>query len=139
MISRVEERLPGGTVELADEVVGISRYFKRRGQKRYVYRTFAGPKPYCLIEICHSYPQDGCMQKPQPSRLPQLVQKPLRADFAGDAGFGMMEVLIAMALIAGAYMSAVESYQRVLLRYGQIEAQRTQLNQAQDEHERGTP
>jgi hypothetical protein len=44
-----------------------------------------------------------------------------------------------MTLIAGTYIGVVESYQRVLLHYGQIEAQRTQLNQAQDEHERGTP
>jgi hypothetical protein len=139
MISRVEERLPGGTVELAGEVVGISRYFKRRGQKRYVYRTFAGQKPYCLIEKSPSSPQDEWMQKPQPSQLPLSVQKPPRANLVSDGGFGMMEVLIAMALIAGAYMGVVESYQRVRLQYGQIEAQRIQLNQAQDEHERGMP
>lgn len=56
-----------------------------------------------------------------------------------DRGFGLIEVVVAMALIAGAYMGVVESYQRVLLRYGQIEAQRIQLNQAQDEHERCSP
>jgi prepilin-type N-terminal cleavage/methylation domain-containing protein len=56
-----------------------------------------------------------------------------------DRGFGLIEVVVAMALIAGTYIGVVESYQRVLLHYGQIEAQRTQLNQAQDEHERGTP
>ena len=44
-----------------------------------------------------------------------------------------------MALIAGAYIGVVEAYQRVLLRYGQIEAQRTDLNRAQDEHEQGSP
>jgi hypothetical protein len=44
-----------------------------------------------------------------------------------------------MALIAGAYIAVVEAYQRVLLHYGQIEAQRIQLNRAQDEHERGAP
>jgi hypothetical protein len=46
-------------------------------------------------------------------------------------------VVVAMALIAGTYISVVEAYQRVLLHYGKIEAQRTQLNRAQDEHERG--
>jgi hypothetical protein len=51
----------------------------------------------------------------------------------------MMEVVIVMALIAGAYMGVVDCYQRVRLQYGQIEAQRTQLNQTQDEHERGWP
>jgi hypothetical protein len=44
-----------------------------------------------------------------------------------------------MALIAGAYIGVVETYQRMLLRYGQIEVQRTQLNQTQDQHERGSP
>jgi hypothetical protein len=48
-------------------------------------------------------------------------------------------VVVAMALIAGAYMGVVESYQRILLHYGQIEAQRIQLNQAKDQHERGMP
>jgi prepilin-type N-terminal cleavage/methylation domain-containing protein len=67
------------------------------------------------------------------------MPKPPAAHWAGDQGFGMMEVVIAMALIAGAYMGVVECYQRVRLQYGQIEAQRIQLNQAQDQHERGLP
>ena len=58
---------------------------------------------------------------------------------AGDRGFGLIEVVVAMALIAGTYITVVEAYQRVLLRYGQIDAQRTQLNRAQDEQERGSP
>ena len=61
------------------------------------------------------------------------------AYLAGDRGFGLIEVVGAMALIAGAYIAVVEAYQRVLLHYGQIEAQRIQLNRAQDEHERGAP
>jgi hypothetical protein len=44
-----------------------------------------------------------------------------------------------MALIAGAYIGVVEAYQRTLLRYGQIEVQRTELNRTQDQHERGLP
>jgi prepilin-type N-terminal cleavage/methylation domain-containing protein len=61
------------------------------------------------------------------------------ACIAGDRGFGLIEVLVAMALIAGTYIAVVEAYQRMLLHYGQIEAQRTQLNRAQDRHERGSP
>ena len=61
------------------------------------------------------------------------------AYLAGDRGFGLIEVLVAMALIAGAYIGVVEAYQRALLHYGQIEAQRTQLNRVQDQHERGSP
>jgi hypothetical protein len=44
-----------------------------------------------------------------------------------------------MALVAGTYISAVEAYQRVLLRYGQIEVKRAELTRAQDQHERGSP
>ena len=61
------------------------------------------------------------------------------ACLAGDRGFGLIEVVVAMALIAGTFIVVVEVYQQVLLHYGQIEAQRAQLNQAQDQHERGTP
>jgi hypothetical protein len=43
-----------------------------------------------------------------------------------------------MALIAGTYISLVDTYQWVLLHYGQIELWRTELNQAQDQHERGS-
>jgi len=61
------------------------------------------------------------------------------AYLASNRGFGLIEVVVAMALIAGAYIAVVEAYQRVLLHYGQIEAQRTQLNRAQDGHERSSP
>jgi prepilin-type N-terminal cleavage/methylation domain-containing protein len=65
------------------------------------------------------------------------MPKPRSTYLAGDRGFGLIEVVVAMALIAGAYIGMVEAYQRVRLHYGQIEAQRTELNRAQDEHERG--
>ena len=61
------------------------------------------------------------------------------ARLAGDRGFGLIEVVVAMALIAGTYISVVEVYHRVLLRYGQIEVRRAELNRAQDAHERGSP
>ncbi len=67
------------------------------------------------------------------------MRKSCKAYLAGDRGFGVIEVVVAMALIAGAYIGVVEAYQRALLHYGQIEAQRSQLNRAQDEHERGSP
>ena len=79
------------------------------------------------------------MQNPQPSRLRHSMRKSHITFRAGDRGFGLIEVVVAMALIAGTYIAVVEAYQRVLLHYGQIEAQRTQLNRAQDEHERGSP
>jgi prepilin-type N-terminal cleavage/methylation domain-containing protein len=79
------------------------------------------------------------MQKPQPSRLTPSMLKSHMACLAGDRGFGLIEVVVAMALIAGAYIGVVEAYQRTLLRYGQIEAQRTELNRTQDKHERGSP
>ncbi len=67
------------------------------------------------------------------------MQKSRVACLAGDRGFGLIEVVVAMALIAGAYIGVVEAYQRVLLRYGQVEAQRAELHRAQDQHERGLP
>ncbi len=67
------------------------------------------------------------------------MRKSRSARLAGDRGFGLIEVVVAMALIAGTYTAVVEAYQRVLLHYGQIQAQRAQLNRAQDEHERGSP
>ena len=79
------------------------------------------------------------MQKPQASQLHPTLPKSRFVCLDGDRGFGLIEVVVAMVLIAGTYISVVEAYQRVLLHYGQIEAQRTQLNRAQDEHERGSP
>jgi prepilin-type N-terminal cleavage/methylation domain-containing protein len=79
------------------------------------------------------------MQKPQASRLHPSIPKPYAAHLAGDRGFGLIEVVVAMALIAGAYIGVAEAYQRVLLRYGQIEVKRADLNRAQDKHERGLP
>jgi prepilin-type N-terminal cleavage/methylation domain-containing protein len=79
------------------------------------------------------------MQKPPSSQLPPSMPKSHTAYLAGDRGFGLIEVVVAMVLIAGTYIAVMEAYQWVLLRYGQIEAQRTQLNRAQDEHERGSP
>ena len=77
------------------------------------------------------------MQKPPSSQLRPSMPKSHATYLAGDRGFGLIEVVVAMALIAGAYIGMVEAYQRVRLHYGQIEAQRTELNRAQDEHERG--
>ena len=79
------------------------------------------------------------MQKTLPSRLHPSIPKPHPAHLAGDRGFGLIEVVVAMALIAATYFAVVEAYQRVLLHYGQIEAQRIQLNRAQDAHEHGAP
>jgi len=79
------------------------------------------------------------MQNSQSSQLSPSIRSLCTVRLAGDRGFGLIEVVVAMALIAGTYITVVEAYQRVLLHYGQIEAQRTQLNRAQDEHERGSP
>jgi prepilin-type N-terminal cleavage/methylation domain-containing protein len=79
------------------------------------------------------------MQKPQASRLRPLIPKSHIARLPGDRGFGLIEVVVAMALISGAYIGVAEAYQRLLLRYGQVEVQRTELNRTQDQHERGLP
>jgi prepilin-type N-terminal cleavage/methylation domain-containing protein len=79
------------------------------------------------------------MQKPPSSQLRPSLPKSHATYLARDRGFGLIEIVVAMALIAGTYIAVVEAYQRVLLRYGQIEAQRSQLNRVQDKHERGLP
>jgi Tfp pilus assembly protein PilE len=79
------------------------------------------------------------MQKPHPSRLHPSLPKFHTTRLAGDRGFGLIEVVVAMVLIIGTYISVVEAYQRVLLRYGQIEVKRADLNRAQDQHERRSP
>jgi prepilin-type N-terminal cleavage/methylation domain-containing protein len=79
------------------------------------------------------------MQKPHPSRLHPSIPKSHTAQLASDRGFGLIEVVVAMVLIVGTYISVVEAYQRVLLRFGQIEVKRADLNRAQDAHERGSP
>ena len=76
------------------------------------------------------------MHNPQPTRLDPSIRKSHKTPIASDRGFGLIEVVVAMALIAGTYISLVDAYQRVLLHYGQIELRRTELNQAQDQHER---
>lgn len=55
-----------------------------------------------------------------------------------DRGYGLIEVVAAMALVAGAYFGVVEAYLHLRLHYGQIEAERVRLNNAQDQHERGS-
>jgi prepilin-type N-terminal cleavage/methylation domain-containing protein len=79
------------------------------------------------------------MQKPQASRLRPSIPESQTVRLAGDRGFGLIEVVVAMVLIAGTYISVVEAYQRVLLHYGQIEVRRTELSRTQDKHERGAP
>ena len=79
------------------------------------------------------------MQKPPLSRLQPSRVKFHPAHLSGERGFGMIEVVVAMALIAGAYIGVAEAYQRVLMQYRQIEAQRAQLHRDQDQHERGSP
>ena len=79
------------------------------------------------------------MQKPQASRLRPSIPRSHIARLPGDKGIGLIEVVVAMALIAGAYIGVVEAYQRILLRYGQIEVKRIELNRTQDQNERGSP
>jgi prepilin-type N-terminal cleavage/methylation domain-containing protein len=60
------------------------------------------------------------MQKPPVSQVqPSIVGSSVRPILACDRGFGLIEVVVAMALIAGAYISVVEAYQRVLMQYRQ--------------------
>lgn len=77
------------------------------------------------------------MKKLLLTRSPLREQKSRPSQPGSDRGFGLIEVVVAMALIAGAYIGMVEAYQRLRLHSLQIEAQRTELNKEQDQHERG--
>lgn len=77
------------------------------------------------------------MKKLLLTRSPLREQKSRSNQPRSDRGFGLIEVVVAIALIAGAYIGMLEAYQRLRLHSLQIEAQRTELNKAQDQHERG--
>ena len=50
-------------------------------------------------------------------------------------GFILLEVLVAMSLILGVWMTSIGAYQGLTLRLNQQESKRSQLRQALDAHE----
>lgn len=50
-------------------------------------------------------------------------------------GFILLEVLVAMGLVASSWMTLGNSYHHLILRLGQIQEQRAQIKQEVDQHE----
>jgi hypothetical protein len=50
-------------------------------------------------------------------------------------GFILLEVLVAMSLVASSWMALGNTYQKMVLRLGQLQEQRVQMKHALDQHE----
>ncbi|MBU3621175.1 hypothetical protein [Polynucleobacter sp. CS-Odin-A6] len=50
-------------------------------------------------------------------------------------GFILLEVLVAMSLVASSWMTLGNTYQQMVLRLGQLQEQRVQMKQTLDQHE----
>jgi hypothetical protein len=50
-------------------------------------------------------------------------------------GFILLEVLVAMGLVASSWMTLGNSYQHLILRLGQLQEQRAQIKKEVDQHE----
>ena len=59
----------------------------------------------------------------------------LSSSSSNHHGFGLIEVVVAMSLIAGAYLGVLECYERLFLRYGQLQVQAAELQQQQNQSE----
>lgn len=70
-----------------------------------------------------------------PTSADALTPPPPPHSGTSDYGFSLIEVVLAMSLIAGPYLGVLESYQRLFMRYGQLQAQTTQLHQQQNQYE----
>ena len=66
-----------------------------------------------------------------------LIQKsltPLKSNAQAN-GFILLEVLIAMSLVAGSWMGLSNIYQGMILRLGQLQEKRAELRKEMDRHE----
>jgi hypothetical protein len=53
----------------------------------------------------------------------------------GASGFILLEVLVAMSLVVSSWMVLGNTYQQMLLRLGQLQAQKEQIKKELDQHE----
>jgi len=68
-----------------------------------------------------------------PSRI-QKSQSPLDLNRSTN-GFILLEVLVAMSLVASSWVGLSNTYQGMILRLGQIQEKRTELRKEMDRHE----
>jgi Tfp pilus assembly protein PilV len=69
--------------------------------------------------------------------MPRLIHKSenLDLDDQGSTGFILLEVLVAMSLIASSWMTLGTSYQQMVLRLGKSHEQRVQMKKEADQYE----
>ena len=66
--------------------------------------------------------------------MPEMRKKH-HCDEAGSMGFILLEVLIAMGLITTSFMTAMTSYQSLVLQWGQLQDKRAQIRKEWDQIE----
>jgi type II secretory pathway component PulJ len=64
----------------------------------------------------------------------QKSKSPLKSNAMAD-GFILLEVLVAMSLVASSWMGLSNIYQGMILRLGQLEEKRVELRKEMDRHE----
>ena len=69
--------------------------------------------------------------------MPSPNQQSVRQDALSTQanGFILLEVLVAMSLVAGSWMALSNTYQGVILRLGQLQEKRAELRKEMDRHE----
>jgi Tfp pilus assembly protein PilV len=69
--------------------------------------------------------------------MPQCIHKSekLAQVDLGASGFILIEVLVAMSLIAGSWMTLGTAYQQMVLRLGRSQEQRVQMKKEADQYE----
>ena len=69
--------------------------------------------------------------------MPTTNQNPVRqlALSSQANGFILLEVLVAMSLVASSWMALSNTYQGVILRLGQVQEKRAELRKEMDRHE----
>lgn len=76
---------------------------------------------------------------PTPTQTTPAVASTAPRCRVNDRGFGLIEALVAMSLIAGAYIGVLECYHRLYLKYGQLQTQTILLHQEKSRYEGGAP
>ena len=69
--------------------------------------------------------------------MPHFLYKPQKLDRAdpGASGFILLEVLVAMSLIASSWITLGDNYQQMILRLGKSQEQRAQMKKEADQYE----
>lgn len=76
---------------------------------------------------------------PVPIHIPSSSVNSIPRCGSNDRGFGLIEAMVAMTLIAGAYIGVLECHHRLYLKYGQLQTQTILLHQEKSRYEGRAP